>query len=59
MMNYHFEDGLYAFGDAKNIYIERVNIFFLDVLLIVAQGVAGLKNRYFAQQNTICYGLFP
>ena len=45
--------------DAKNIYIERVNIFFLDAISIVAQGVAGLKSHYFAQQNTIGYGLFP
>jgi len=59
MTNCHFEDGLYAFMDAKNIYIERVNIFFLDAISIVAQGVAGLKSHYFAQQNTIGYGLFP
>lgn len=59
MTNYHFEDGLYAFMDAKNIYIERVNIFFLDVISIVAQGVAELKSHYFAQQNTIGCGLFP
>lgn len=43
----------------KNIYTRRVNIFFLDALLIVAQGVAGLKSHYFTQQSPIGYGLFP
>ena len=59
MTNCHFEDGLYAFMDAKNIYIERVNIFFLDAISIVTQGIAGLTNRYFAQQSPIGYELFP
>jgi hypothetical protein len=42
----------------KNICTERVNIFFLDALLIVAQGVAGLKSHYSTQQSSIGYGLF-
>ena len=30
----------------------RVNIFFLDALLIVAQGIAGGKNVCFFQKNS-------
>ena len=30
----------------------RVNIFFLDALLIVAQGIAGNKNVRFFQKNS-------
>jgi hypothetical protein len=36
----------------KNICTRRVNIFFLDALLIVAQGIAGNKNVRFFQKNS-------
>ena len=35
----------------KNICTERVNIFFLDALLIVAQGIAGVKKQDFIQKR--------
>lgn len=51
MTNYRFEKGVYVFGCQQNIYTERVNIFFLDALLIVAQGIEGNKNvRFFPEK---------
>lgn len=52
MTNYRFEKGVYVFGCQQNIYTERVNIFFLDALLIAAQGIAGNKNVRFFQKNS-------
>lgn len=35
----------------KNICTRRVNIFFLDALLIVAQGIAGIEKQDFVQRR--------
>ena len=50
--NYPFKMQLMDKYVENNKVDNRVNIFFLDALLIVAQGIAGGKNVCFFQKNS-------